>query len=59
VTFQKKHKLGFTSDDPLDKAPLCIRLKPGVKDKLKAIPDWQERLRLLIDEMIKTDALGD
>ncbi|NMF63922.1 hypothetical protein [Brasilonema octagenarum] len=53
MTFKKKHKLGFTSDRPFDKDPVCFKVLPGVKDKLKAVPDWQERLRGFVDELIK------
>jgi len=53
MPFQKDHKLGFVSNDPLDKNPICFKVKPGVRDKLKAIPDWQERLRVMVDELIE------
>jgi hypothetical protein len=53
MTFKKNHKQGFTSDDPLDRSPICFKVKPGVRDKLKAIPDWQERLRALVDRLIQ------
>lgn len=53
MTFQKKHKLGFTSEHPFDKDPICLKVQPGVKSKLKAIPNWQKRLREFIDELIK------
>jgi hypothetical protein len=55
MRFQKKNEFGFTSDDPLDKDPICIKVKPGVKDKLKAIPSWQERLRKMIDQLIEDE----
>ena len=53
MPFQKDHKLGFVSNDPLDKNPICFKVKPGVRDKLKAVPDWQERLRVMVDELIE------
>ncbi|MBW4624863.1 MAG: hypothetical protein KME49_04975 [Brasilonema octagenarum HA4186-MV1] len=53
MPFRKNHKLGFTSDKPFDKDPVCFKVAPGVKDKLKAVPDWQKRLRELVDELIK------
>jgi hypothetical protein len=53
MPFQKNHKFGFTSDDPLDKDPVCFKVKPGVKAKLKAIPHWQEKLRELVDQLIQ------
>ncbi len=55
MPFQKKHKLGALpfNEEPFDKSPLCVRVREGVKDKLKTIPNWQERLRNLIDEFIE------
>jgi hypothetical protein len=32
---------------------LRLKVREGVKEKLRAIPDWQERLRDLIDELIE------
>jgi hypothetical protein len=52
MTFQKKHKLGFTSDNPLDTSPICFRGRMGQKDALKDIPDWQNKLRDFVDELI-------
>ncbi len=52
MPFQKKHKLGFTSNQPFDKNPVCFKVLPSVKDKLKTIPDWQERLREFVDRLI-------
>jgi hypothetical protein len=39
-------------DKPLDKQPICFRGYEGQKDKLKAVPDWQEQLRQFVDELI-------
>jgi len=52
MPFQKKNKLGFTSKQPFDKDPVCFKVLPGVKDKLKSVPDWQERLREFVDRLI-------
>ena len=53
MPFQKNNKLGFTSKQPFDKDPVCFKVLPGVRDKLKAVPQWQQRLRELVDELIK------
>ncbi len=53
MPFQKKNKLGFTSNQPYDKDPVCFKVLPGVKDKLKAVPNWQERLREFVDSLIE------
>lgn len=53
MPFQKKNKLGFTSNQPFDKDPVCFKVLPGVKEKLKNIPNWQERLRQAVDKLIE------
>lgn len=51
--FQKGHKLGFTTDrvEPLTDI-INLRVAKSQKDKLKAIPDWQERLRECIHILV-------
>jgi hypothetical protein len=56
MPFQKNHELGFTSKQPFDKDPVCFKVLPGVKDKLKSIPDWQGRLRAFIDKLIEEES---
>jgi hypothetical protein len=58
MPFQKNHKFGFTSDEPLDKDPVCFKVKAGVKAKLKAVPNWQERLREYVNQLIQEE-LGE
>jgi hypothetical protein len=53
MTFQKKHKLGFISDKPLAKEPICLKLKPGMREQLMTIPGWQDKLRTLIEILIQ------
>ncbi|MBE9197986.1 MULTISPECIES: hypothetical protein [unclassified Nodularia (in: cyanobacteria)] len=53
MPFQKHNKLGFTSKQPFDKDPVCFKVLPGVKAKLKAVPNWQERLREFTDKLIE------
>lgn len=55
MPFQKKHKLGFTSNQPFEKDPVCFKVLPGVKDKLKAVPNWQERLRNFVNKLIEEE----
>jgi len=55
MTFKKNHKLGakkFISEE-LDQAPICFKGRLGQKDKLKAVPNWQERLRVFVDTLIE------
>lgn len=61
MTFKKKHKLGFLPKDdiPLDKLPLSIKLRTGVRDKVKMIPNWQDKLRNLIDGWVEAESEHD
>lgn len=53
MRFQKNNKLGFVSENPLDKQPICFRGRLGQKEKLKSIPNWQDRLREFVDTLIE------
>jgi hypothetical protein len=53
MPFEKNHRLGFTSDNPLDRSPVCFKVLPDVKTKLKAIPNWQNRLREFVERLIE------
>ncbi|MEB3180657.1 MAG: hypothetical protein VKL59_16765 [Nostocaceae cyanobacterium] len=59
MPFQKNNKLGAISlnEEPFDKSPVCFNVRKGVKEKLKAVPDWQERLRKFVNELI--EEVGD
>lgn len=52
MPFKKNNKLGFVSDNPLDKTPLTIKLRLGIREKIKAVPDWQAKLRDLLEEWV-------
>ncbi|MBD2204764.1 hypothetical protein H6G33_13690 [Calothrix sp. FACHB-1219] len=47
IKFQPKNKVAF------DKAPVQFKVLPGVREKLKTVPDWQERLREYVDQLIQ------
>jgi hypothetical protein len=53
MPFQKNHKQGFTSENPLDREPICFKGRRGQKEKLTSVPDWQERLREFVDTLIE------
>ncbi|NMG10266.1 hypothetical protein DP117_26700 [Brasilonema sp. UFV-L1] len=55
MPFQKNHKLGAQplNEEPFDKTPVCFNVRKGVRNKLKAIPDWKERLRTFVDKLIE------
>ena len=54
MPFQKNHKLGAKpiADEPMDRTPICFNVRTGVREKLKTIPDWKERLREYVDRLI-------
>ena len=54
MTFEKKHKLGAQPlhSEPMDRTPVCFNVKNGVREKLKTVPDWKERLREFVDSLI-------
>lgn len=54
MPFQKNHKLGAKKrlNRPLDKEIIGFKGYEGQKEKLKAVPDWQERLREFVDQLI-------
>ncbi len=54
MPFQKNHEYCWTpdGDKALDKSPICFKGRIGQKEKLKAIPDWQNKLRDYVDELI-------
>ncbi len=57
--FKKGHKLGFTTDrsEPLI-AIVNLRVSQSQKNKLKNVPNWQERLREYID-VLNNDVDGE
>ncbi len=62
MPFQKKHKLGALpiGDEPLDVSPISFKGRIGQKDKLRAVPNWQEKLRNFVDSLIKeVDNVGE
>ncbi len=54
MPFQKNHKLGAKpiGDEPMDRTPICFNVRTGVREKLKTIPDWKERLREYVYRLI-------
>jgi hypothetical protein len=39
-----------------DKAPVQFKVLPGVREKLRAVPNWQERLRKFVDQLISEES---
>ncbi len=54
MPFQKNHKLGAKQlySEPLDSQAIAFKGRMGQKEKLKTIPNWQERLRNYVDQLI-------
>jgi hypothetical protein len=61
MPFEKNHKLGAKKilKRPLDKEVIGFKGYEGQKGKLKAVPDWQERLRVFVDELITQSLQND
>ncbi|NEQ19948.1 MAG: hypothetical protein F6K28_11630 [Microcoleus sp. SIO2G3] len=55
MPFQKRHKLGAKKklERLLDKDAIAFKGYFGQKEKLKAVPNWQERLREFVDQLIQ------
>jgi len=54
MPFPKNHKLGAKKilPLPLDDQPICFKGYRGQKSQLKAVPNWQERLRKYVAQII-------
>lgn len=54
MPFQKGHKLGAKKqlERSLDKETIAFKGYEGQKEKLKAVPGWQERLRKFVDQLV-------
>jgi len=54
MPFQKSNKLGAKKflPKPLDKQPICFKGYEGQKAQLKTVPNWQERLREYVEQLI-------
>ncbi len=35
-----------------DKTPVQFKVMPGVREKLKTVPNWQQRLRDFVEQLI-------
>ncbi|MFH7029393.1 MAG: hypothetical protein ACHBN1_29385 [Heteroscytonema crispum UTEX LB 1556] len=55
MTFKKKNELGAKPlhDEPMDRIPVCFNVKKGIREQLKTVPDWKERLREFVDSLVE------
>ncbi len=55
MTFQKKHKLGFTTDrDKPMTASVSFRIDEELAQNLKSIPNWQGKLRDVLPSLVQS-----
>lgn len=55
MSFQKKGEYLWKpeGDVALDSKPLCLKMDSTLKAKLRAIPNWQHKLRTVLPELIE------
>jgi hypothetical protein len=55
MQFEKGNKKGFKPLNKVayDRTPVQVKVSPGVRERLKTVDDWQNKLRRLIDELIE------
>jgi hypothetical protein len=41
-----------------DKTPVQVKVRPGVRERLKTVVDWQNKLRQHIDKLIEEELGG-
>jgi len=47
IKFQPDNQVAY------DKTPIQFQVLPGVRKKLKTVPDWQKQLREFVNDLIK------
>ncbi|GAB1540647.1 hypothetical protein NUACC21_33160 [Scytonema sp. NUACC21] len=55
MPFKKGNKFAYRpqNEEAFDPISVCFNVRKGVRDKLKAVPDWQERLREFVDKLVE------
>jgi hypothetical protein len=45
----------FSPDNKVayDKTPVQLKVMPGVRERLKTVDDWQNKIRRFIDELLE------
>ncbi len=61
MTFDKnnKHRAHPMGTVPLDREAIAFKGRIGQKEKLKTVPNWQERFRDFVDELIQELTIDD
>jgi hypothetical protein len=54
MPFQKGNKFAYRpqNEEAFDPVSVCFNVRKGVRDSLKAVPNWQERLREYVDTLV-------
>ena len=55
MPFHKNHKLGFKpiGEKPLDPVSLQLKLREGIRERIRAIPGWQNLVRDLLERWVE------
>jgi hypothetical protein len=55
MRFEKNNKLGAKKilKAELDAQPICFKGRKGQREKIKTVPDWPQRLRDFVDQLIE------
>jgi hypothetical protein len=55
MPFKKNHEFRFLpiESQSLDTKPLTLKLRPGIRDKIRSIPNWQSELRDTIEAWLQ------
>jgi hypothetical protein len=61
MTFDKnnKHRARPIGATALDRDAIAFKGRMGQKEKLKTIPNWQERFRDFVDQLIQESTIED
>ncbi|MEC4814005.1 MAG: hypothetical protein SAK29_12135 [Scytonema sp. PMC 1069.18] len=61
MVFKKNHphRMLPSGEVALDKEAIAFKGRVGQKEKLKLIPNWQERMRDFVDELIQELTIND
>ena len=55
MPFEKNSKIGAKKilKAELDAQPICFKGRKGQRVKIKTVPNWQQRLREFVDQLIE------
>lgn len=55
MPFQENNELGFKpiEEKPLDRIAFQLKLRLGVRHRIKALPEWQSQIRDLLEAWVR------